>query len=157
MKKGIIYLSFLGLISFSFLATSLFAQGVMDEEATIETEMYFASGVVDLSSADQIVILEYDFDAGQEVKVAYHLDGQTQFVGVSGYADIQPGDDVEIEYQMAGDKNIAIRIEKYTSDMMEDLDSTLDASADRVQAATADRLNAENAAVEMGESPFAGR
>ncbi len=157
MKKGIVYLLFLGFFSLCFLATSSFAQDSMDEETTIETEMYFASGVVDSSSEGQIVILEYDFDAGQEVKVAYSLDAQTQFVGVSGYSDIQPGDDVEIEYQVTDDKNIAIRIEKYTSDMMEDLDSTLDASADRVQAATADRLSAENAAVEMGEKPFAGQ
>ena len=97
MKKGIVYLFFFGFLSFSFLATSLFAQDIMDEEGTIETEMYFASGVVDSSSEGQIVILEYDFDAGQEIKVAYHLDEQTQFVGLSGYADIQPGDDVEIE------------------------------------------------------------
>lgn len=140
---------------FCVFAGNLFAQEMIDEEMSMEAEMYFASGVVAESTAAQMVISEYDFDAGQEVKVAYQINAQTQFEGVPGYADIKAGDDVEIEYQVSGDQKLAIRIEKYTSDMMEDVDVMGDEGD--VQAATADGIKVENAAVEMGENPVAGQ
>jgi len=156
MNKCITIFSLCVLSFCSFAAISC-AQEMVDEGMPMEAEMYFASGVVDEASATQVVILEYDFDAGQEVKVAYQINAQTQFEGVPGYADIKSGDDIEIEYQVNGDQKIAIRIEKYTADMMEDVDTMSDAAEDVVQSATAEKINAENAAVEMGESPIAGQ
>ena len=102
------------------------------EEMATEAEMYFASGTVVEASDTQIVISEYDFDAGQEANVAYQINAQTQLEGVSGVADFKAGDDIEIEYQLTGDQKIATRIEKYApeSDMetMEDVEEPVSAT-----------------------------
>jgi hypothetical protein len=88
------------------------------EDTATEAEMYFASGSVAEASAAKIVIFEYDFDAGQETKVSYEINAQTQFEGAAGALEIKVGDDVEIEYQSVGDKKIATRIEKYAAEDM---------------------------------------
>ncbi len=101
-------------LSFCFIAGASFAQEKAD--TATEAEMYFASGSVAEISATQVTISEYDFDAGQETKVSYEINAQTQFEGAAGATDIKAGDDVEIEYQAAGDKKIATRIEKYAAE-----------------------------------------
>ncbi len=111
-------ISLLCILSLCFVASFSFAQGA--EDMATEAEMYFASGIVTEVSEAQIVISEYDFDAGQEVKVAYQVNAQTQLEGVAAIVDIRPGDDVEIEYQLTGDQKIATRIEKYAPETGEE-------------------------------------
>ncbi|MCX5681956.1 MAG: hypothetical protein NT079_06805 [Candidatus Omnitrophica bacterium] len=100
--------------SLCFIAGISFAQEAAD--TATEAEMYFASGSVVEATAAQIIISEYDFDAGQETKVSYEINAQTQLEGATGISEIKAGDDVEIEYQTVGDKKIATRVEKYAAE-----------------------------------------
>lgn len=122
MKKFVKILS-LCILSFCFLTSFSFAQEA--EDTATEAEMYFASGSVAEVTATQIGISEYDFDAGQEIKVSYEINAQTQFEGATTASEIKAGDDVEIEYQTVGDKKIATRIEKYAAEDIENPEEAL--------------------------------
>lgn len=138
----IVSLCFLSSISFGQEAGNAVAQNETDmatDDMAAEAEMYFASGTVAEVTASQIVISEYDFDAGQETKVAYQVNSQTQFEGVAAVGDIKAGDDIEIEYQLAGDQKVATRVEKYAPEAMDDLNS----ASDEVKAQAAEKMNEE--------------
>jgi hypothetical protein len=130
--------------SLCFIAGLSFAQEV--ENTATEAEMYFASGSVIEASATKIVIAEYDFDAGQETNVEYEVNVQTQFEGAAGAADIKKDDDVEIEYQVSGDKKIATRVEKYAAEDTENVenmesDETVETPAPMLGTQKEDRFN----------------
>jgi len=162
--KTLVKISLLSIISLFLTASLSFAQEagnevataanttMQNEEMATEAEMYFASGTVAEASGAQIVISEYDFDAGQETKVAYQVNAQTQFEGVASAVDIKAGDDIEIEYQLAGDQKIATRIEKYTPEADEEVQPTpgqdTTQTNDEMNAETQQQLNEEGTAIE---------
>jgi hypothetical protein len=154
--KTFIKISLLCIISFGLMASVSFAQEAQDmaaetEDMATEAEMYFASGSVVEATDAQIVISEYDFDAGQETNIAYQVNAQTQFEGVVGAADIKAGDDVEIEYQLTGEQKIATRVEKYApeedAEPME-AEGTETQAMETMQEETEQQLNNEGAAIE---------
>lgn len=146
----------LGVFALCFVAGVSFAQEM--EDTATEAEMYFASGTVVEASAAKVVISEYDFDAGQEKNVSYDVNAQTQVEGAAGIADIKRDDDVEIEYQSLGDKKIATRIEKYSTEdadyYKEDTEAetaspiSMTKTEEQLNDATAKELKEEEASVE---------
>lgn len=146
----------LGVFAFCFAAGASLAQEM--EDTATEAEMYFASGTVVEASASKIVISEYDFDAGQETNVSYEVNAQTQVEGAAGMTDIKRDDDVEIEYQALGDKKIATRIEKYSTEDMDYYEEGTGAEAtspismtkteEQLNDATAEELKKEGASIE---------
>ncbi|MFA6378277.1 MAG: hypothetical protein WCX16_00665 [Candidatus Omnitrophota bacterium] len=160
-------ISLLCIISLCLTVTVSFAQeaqeaqdaqdlAIEDQKMTIETEdmateaeMYFASGSVIEATETQIIISEYDFDAGQDTKITYQVNAQTQLEGVAAVADIKPGDDVEIEYQLVGDQKIATRVEKYAPEVAEEVEPAVpSAEMEKMNEETQQQLNTEAEAME---------
>jgi len=162
--KTLIKISLLCIISLCLVASVSFAQEATNtvteagnmtaenEDMAAETEMYFASGSVVEATATEVIISEYDFDAGQETQVAYQINAQTQLEGVASAADIKAGDDIEIEYQLSGDQKIATRIEKYAPEATEDIQPISDEAkaqaSEKMNEETQQRLQAEGEEIE---------
>jgi len=108
MIKGTIRALLVGGIIMMGIATTGFTQEADD--------LQFAFGSVVKIAADEIVILEYDFDDDVDKEVTYKVDSESVLVG------IHVGDDVDIEYVEVNGERIANAIYKSELEDVQDLD-----------------------------------
>ncbi len=71
------------------------------------------------ASTNEIVVSEYDYDAGEEIEVTYAVDANVNMENVSSIAAIAPGAYVDIEYLSQGSKKIAKSISVYPQEVGE--------------------------------------
>lgn len=79
-----------------------------------EEELEYSWGIVSKVSSDKIVVKEQDYETDEDIDVTYTIDAETKIENVKSLADIAAGDDIEIDYMIAGGKKIArsILVEK---------------------------------------------
>jgi len=75
-----------------------------------EEEPDYTFGTVKSVTADQIVILEFDYDSEKEVEAAYGIDPKAELGDVASVSEIQPGDEVDIDYVARDGKKTAVGI-----------------------------------------------
>jgi hypothetical protein len=69
--------------------------------------MDFTYGTVSKVMDNKIVLMVYDFDVHADVEATYTTDSETVFEDISSVADLQAGDEVNIEYvEVNGEKVI---------------------------------------------------
>ena len=90
---------------------------LMEEEEAADPmagESLVAFGLVEETSSNQIVLLEHDYEIGEDIRNVYEVNDDTSFEEVTSLGEINSGDDVEIEFITDSDgKKIAKSILKY--------------------------------------------
>ncbi|MFC1624403.1 hypothetical protein ACFL28_03715 [Candidatus Omnitrophota bacterium] len=72
-----------------------------------EEEMEYSWGIVSDISFDKLILSEYDYDTDSELEVSYSIASDIELVNVDSVEEITIGDALEIEYVIAGNKNMA--------------------------------------------------
>jgi hypothetical protein len=80
---------------------------VAAEEGSADEELEYTFGTVKSVGTDQIVILEFDYDSGEEKEMTYALDPKVELDNVASLKDLVQGDEVDIDYKVEGDKKVA--------------------------------------------------
>ena len=78
------------------------AAAIPDEE-----DLEYTFGTVKSVGTDQIVIMEFDYDSGQEKEMTYALDPKVQLNNAASLQEIKQGDEVDIDYRVQDDRKIA--------------------------------------------------
>ena len=81
------------------------AAAIPDEE-----DLEYTFGTVKSVGTDQIVIMEFDYDSGQEKEMTYALDPKVQLNNAASLQEIKQGDEVDIDYRVQDDRKIAVVI-----------------------------------------------
>ena len=76
-------------------------------EAEQEPELEYAFGTVKSVGNGEIVVSELDYDSGQGKDEVYAVDPNVELHNAASLAQIVPGDEVDIDYQVEGDKKMA--------------------------------------------------
>lgn len=72
-----------------------------------DEELEYTFGTVKNVGTDQIVISEFDYDTGEEKEMTYAIDPKVELDNVASLEEIAAGDEVDIDYQMEGEKKVA--------------------------------------------------
>lgn len=75
-----------------------------------QEETQVSLGQVVSVSPEEIILSEYDYDTEQAVEVKYLVTEDTQINNVDSLEDITVGEDVNIEYVVKDDENVAVSI-----------------------------------------------
>jgi len=90
-------------------------------EDDLEEDVAITFGTVTRVDEGEIAILEYDFDADQDVEMAYIIDEDTEFENIASAAALQVDDPVEIVFLMLDGENIALIVKKEELALEEDV------------------------------------
>ncbi len=80
------------------------------EPAVQEEEPEYAFGTAKSVDGDKLVINEFDYDTGEEKEAAYWVDSKTEYDNVASLKEIAIGDEVDIDYLVKDDKEVAVPI-----------------------------------------------
>lgn len=86
-------------------------EAVTGDLTTADDEEY-TYGAVKQISADQIVILEYDYDREETIEESYKINPNTQFENVQSATELVEADNVEIYFKEENNDKIATLIVK---------------------------------------------
>jgi len=81
------------------------------EYETKETIGYSYGRIISVSST-KLDVSEFDLDSDEMVQMSYVINSDTEFVNVESYSDLMIDDEVEIEFEKAGEEKIARTITK---------------------------------------------
>ncbi len=123
MKKfAVTLMMFLGVIG-----VAVSPRGYAQEEADIEpaveepagepmmagdVEEQYSYGVVVSTAAEQLVLLEYDYEQDADVEVSYAINADTKLENVGSVTEIAKDDNVEVLYVEKDGQKIATQITK---------------------------------------------
>lgn len=82
-------------------------QDLAGEPGVPEEELEYTFGTVKSVGADGIVITEFDYDTGEEKDATYAIDPKVELNNVASLKEIVAGDEVDIDYKLEGEKNVA--------------------------------------------------
>lgn len=103
------------------LTAGLVSVAIAQEEEMIEDNLLYTYGEVKNVTADQLTILEYDFEQQSEIEGVYTRDADTLFVNFDTWEQIEPGIDVDVEYEEIDGKKVVRTIAKVEEGMEEEM------------------------------------
>jgi hypothetical protein len=84
-------------------------------------DINYSYGVVVSATANQIVLLEYDYDRDEEVQVVYTVDKSTELNNIGSMDQLKKDDNVEVYYKEANGQKMATSLEKEEIPAEEDI------------------------------------
>ena len=102
---------------FAVVFVSLFVSGLCVAQEQKDLKMGF--GMVLKVSENEIVLLEYDVDADQDIEVVYKIDFETALENIQSLSELQIDDEAGIEYVIESNEKKAVVIIKFKDEETE--------------------------------------
>ena len=78
----------------------------------MEADDKFSFGKVVSVGAGSLTVREYDFARDADVDETYHVNFDTEYGNINALAELKAGDDVVLDYEMAGDSRLVMTLVK---------------------------------------------